>query len=54
MNVFQSSRTMDDVASLQQIQGIFSAKESSFNFIDQMKRRSHTGQDMTRVAVALA
>ena len=32
------------------MQGIFSNKESSFYFIKQMKRRSHAGPDMTRVA----
>ena len=50
MNVIQSKRTMDDLASFQQMKDIFSDQESSFNFIEQMKRRSHTGQDMTRVA----
>ena len=47
MNVIQSNRTVDD---LQQIQDIFSNQEGSFNFFKQMKRRSHAGPDMTRVA----
>ena len=50
MNMNQYSRTLHDVANLQQMQGIFSNKETSFNFIKQMKRRSHAGPDMTRVA----
>ena len=49
MNVIQSNRTVDDVASLQQMLDIFSNQEGSFNF-KQMKRRSHAGPEMTRVA----
>ena len=50
MNVTQSSRTVDDVASLQQMHGIFSNPENSYYFFTQMKRRSHAGPEMTRVA----
>ena len=40
MNMNQYSRTLHDVANLQQMQGIFSNQESSFTFIKQMKSRS--------------
>ena len=50
MNVIQSSRTMMTWPAFQQMKGIFFNKKSSFYFIKQMKRRSHAGPDMTRVA----
>ena len=49
MNMNQYSRTLHDVVSLQQMQGIFSNQESSFTFIKQINSRSQAGPDLPRV-----
>ena len=38
MNVIQSNRTVDDVASLQQMQDVFSNQEGSLNFFKEITK----------------